>query len=363
VARNFVHRMQVLEAGMEWQELVETEAVEIADTVERLGMDLVRLDMNAAPDYERPKRIGEFSWREGETIVRFIPGSPWVERRPIHDTTPAPEEQEQALIRTLEGDLPRPAPPHDDCFHVNRRARESMRERGLDPMIFVSVYALPVCTLPPHVFTWFYDRPELVHRYYEMHSRWALTLIRKHAELGADIIGLGGDLASDGGPLISPAQYRKFVLPHLREQAALCHSLGVRCTVASDGDLWSLLDMLLLDSGVDGFEEIDAAAGMDLRRLKRRYGQRSTFIGNMDIRWLLTSASPEEVARATVDCIEAGWGDGGHVLMSSNCIHEGIRPANFAAVVEAYRSYFGVEGLPPPLAVSHLKLPGYSIPS
>jgi hypothetical protein len=49
--------------------------------------------------------------------------------------------------------------------------------------------------------------------------------------------------------------------------------------------------------------------------------------------------------------------------MSSNCIHEGIRPANFAAMVEAYRSHFGIEGVPPPLAVNHLNLPGYSIPS
>jgi len=362
VQHNLVHRMRVMEAG-DWNELVEAEAVETADMVERLGMDLVRLRVNIGPDFERPKEIGEFTWREGEAIVRFMPGSPWVERRPIHDTQPSEREQEQALMRTLEGELEQSVAPHDDRFYVSRRARQIMRERGLDPAIFVSVYAMPVCTLPPYVFTWFHDRPELVHRYYHMHSQRALTLIRRHAEFGADIIGLGGDLACDAGPLISPAHYRQFVLPHLRAQVELCHTLGVWCTNASDGNLWPLLDLFLVESGVDGFEEIDAAAGMDLRRLKQEYGARRTFIGNMDIRWLMTSASPQEVARATIECIEAGRGDGGHVLMSSNCIHEGVRPANFEAMVRAYRRHFGINDAPAPLAVRHLDLPGYVIPS
>ncbi len=361
VRQNFVYRMGVLAAG-DWEQLVEAEAVEIADTVERLGMDLVRLGVNVGPDYERPVQTGEFTWREGEEIVRFMPGSPWVERRPVHDTPLTPLEQEQALARSLTDEAPPAGVPHDDSFCVFGRARELMRQRGLDPAIFVSAYTTGVCALPAHVFTWFHDRPELVRRYYSMHSELGLALIRKYRELGADIIGLGGDLAADGGPLISPAHYREFVLPHLRDQVELCHSLGARCTFASDGDLWPLLDALLVESGVDGLEEIDLAAGMDLRRLKRAYGARITFIGNMDVRWLLTSASPGQVAHATVDCIEAGWGNGGHILMSSNCIHEGVRPANFVAMVEAYRRYFGVQGAPP-LAVSHLDLPGYFAPS
>ena len=362
VTHNFVHRMDLM-ASRPWEELVEAEAAEIADTVERLDMDLVRLGTNMGRDFVRPQRIGDYSWREGGSIVRFIPGSPWVERHAADETPRPSEEEEQAAIRGLERDAARPEPPSEDHLHVFKRARELLRQRGLDPAIFVSVYVMPVCTLPRYMFAWFHDRPELLHRYYRRCSEHALAVIPKYVELGADIIGLGGDLACDNGPLISPAHYRAFVLPHIREQAELCHSLGVWCTTASDGDLWPLLDALLLESGVDGFEEIDAAAGMDLRRLKERYGWRMTFIGNMDIRWLLTGASAQEVERATVECIEAGWGGGGHVLMSSNCIHEGIRPANFEAMVRAYRRYFGIAGAPEPLAVQSLDLPGYVIPS
>ena len=361
VGHNFVHRMRML-AAWDWEALVEAEAVEFADTVERLGMDLVCLGTNMGRGFTRPTPVGEFTWREGDAIVRFIPGSPWVERQPADGIVPTLQEQEQAMLSSLEQDEPQPELPSEDHFYVFRRVRELLRERGLDPAIFVSVYVMPVCTLPRYMFPWFHDRREILARYYRRCSLRALSLIPKYVELGADIVGLGGDLAADGGPLISPAHYREFVLPHVREQAELCHSLGVWCTTASDGDLWSILDVLLLESGVDGFEEIDAAAGMDLRRLKQTYGARMTFIGNMDIRWLLPSAAPEQVERATVECIEAGWGSGGHILMSSNCIHEGVRPANFEAMVLAYRRHFGIEGAPP-LTVRSLDLPGYIVAS
>ena len=36
------------------------------------------------------------------------------------------------------------------------------------------------------------------------------------------------------------------------------------------------------------------------------------------------------------------WGDRGHILMSSNCIHEDVKPENFFAYVQAYRDYFGL---------------------
>ena len=94
---------------------------------------------------------------------------------------------------------------------------------------------------------------------------------------------------------------------------------------------------------MDGFEEIDIAAGMDMRRLKAEYGDRICFIGNMDIRHLLTSGTPEQVREATVRCLEDGRGSGGHILMSSNCIHESVRTELLLAYVSAYREYFGLD--------------------
>ena len=177
-------------------------------------------------------------------------------------------------------------------------------------------------------------------RYYARNHSWAPSRIRRLAAEGADIIALGGDLACDLGPMISPAHYREFIMPPMREQARLVRSLGAVSTNATDGDIWSILDDFLLGAEVDGYEEIDFDAGMDLGRLKAKYGGRTTFVGNIDIRHKLTSGTVAEVKQHTRECIAAGWGNGGHLLMSSNCIHEHCKTELLLAHLEAYREWF-----------------------
>ena len=64
-------------------------------------------------------------------------------------------------------------------------------------------------------------------------------------------------------------------------------------------------------------------------------------MGNVDCADLLCFSSPEDVRRATIRCIEDGLGNGGHILMTSNCVHVGVRPENYLAMIQAHRDYFG----------------------
>jgi uroporphyrinogen decarboxylase len=359
VAENFVTRMEMMEAG-DWKAIVEGEARDIAELVKRLGMDLVRLGTNLRPDFERPRRTGEWTWETSGEIIRHIPGSPWTQRTPKQPRSP--EQHEADVIAGLQ--VPwRPSAPSDDEFYVLRRVKELLAAEGLEPAVFVSLYVMPVCALPRLMLEWFFTHRDLLHEYYARQSRWALGMIPRVVALGADIVGLGGDFAHDGGPLISPAHYREFVLPHIREQARAAHALGVFTTTASDGDLWPVIGDVLIASEVDGYEEIDVAAGMDLRRLKARCGDRRTFIGNVDVRFVLCRGTPDETRVHVNDVIDAGWGNGGHVLMSSNCIHEDVRAENFRAYMHAYRERFGITGLPPVFAwePAEAVLPGYVI--
>ena len=79
-----------------------------------------------------------------------------------------------------------------------------------------------------------------------------------------------------------------------------------------------------------------------MARLKAHCGDRICFIGNMDIRHLLTSGTRDEVREATFRCLDDGRGNGGHILMSGNCIHESVRTDLFMAYVGAYREHFGL---------------------
>jgi hypothetical protein len=43
-----------------------------------------------------------------------------------------------------------------------------------------------------------------------------------------------------------------------------------------------------------------------------------------------------------IRCIEQGWGEGGHVIMTSNVVHEDVRPELYRAAIDAYRAHFGL---------------------
>ncbi len=344
-ATNFHHQMERL-ADDDWEGLQEQSARDLIDLALMLEFDMVRLYENGLPPApeHRPKRIDADTWQVGATLTTLLPTG-WIRSRPVEEAPAVSEdEQEARLAQSLQADPPEPR-FDDRSFTMFRHARRIMDEQGLELAVFSQVYGIGVATLPTYVLRWFLTEPDLLHRYYEHHHVPVLARCRRLIEEGADIIGLGGDLACDLGPFISPTQYREFIMPRIREQARLCHSLGAFCTNATDGDMWSVLDYFLTGAEVDGYEEIDFAAGMDMSRLKAEYGSRTTLVGNIDIRHVLTSGTVEEVRTHTVDCIRAGWGNGGHVIMSSNCIHESCKTDLFLAHLAAYRDYFGLEPL------------------
>ncbi len=341
-ATNFAHQMERLADG-DWEGLQRQSAVDLIDLAQILGFDMVRLYTNSLPPApeHRPRRVAPDTWQFGSAITEILP-SGWLRSRPVSPAPPIPEdEQERQLVASLEAEPVEPA-YEDRQFLLFRHAKQVMQERGLDLAVFTQVYGIYVSSLPVPVLRWFPEHPERIHRFYQQRHIPALASCRRLIAEGADIIGLGGDLASDLGPMLSPAHYREFIMPLIREQADLCHSLGAFCSNASDGDLWAIADDFLLGTNVDGFEEIDFAAGMDLRRLKERYGHRITMIGNIDIRHTLTSGTLAQVRQHTRDCLDAGLGNGGHVVMSSNCIHEGCRLDLFLEHIRAYRDYWGL---------------------
>ena len=146
-------------------------------------------------------------------------------------------------------------------------------------------------------------------------------------------------------PLISREAYCEFIVPEVAKVSRRAHEAGKLAINASDGHLWPVIEDFLFGCEADGYIEIDLHAGMDLGRLKRLYGDRTTLLGNMDCGNLLSFGTPEAVARATVECIEAGWGDGGHILTASNAITASVPVANYLAMVNAYRDHFNMKRL------------------
>ena len=280
----------------------------------------------------------ELALRLGHDLLYVTPNPP--PPGPPAPAAPPPPNDPLDRLR-LRCELARGATgPRDESLLVYHYLHEEMDRRGVDLPLLAPAYAHGVWTDVDLMQTMALD-PELAREHFQLATQRALASIERYLELGLDQIGIGGDFAGTR-LLISPEFYRTYIVPELRLLAEKIHAGGAVAINASDGDLWSVLDDFLLATGVDGYLEIDLHAGMDLGRLKRTYGDQVCLYGNLDCGNQLSFSSPAEVRQQTLACLDAGWGNGGHILCASNAITASVPLENYLAVIGAYRERFGL---------------------
>jgi hypothetical protein len=290
----------------------------------RLGHDLLCVSPNPAPG------AAYFYDPLAELGARF-------EVRTEGDPVESLRARNRKVAETMLGELPR------DCYLVYHFLREEMRRQDLDLPILAPAYFHGIWT-DSELMQVMVLEPEVACEHFRLATERALKVIDDYGELQIDLVGIGGDFAGTR-LLISPEAYRQFIVPQVRTCARRVRRAGAFAVNASDGDLWPVIDDFLLGCEADAYLEIDLGAGMDLARLKRLYGDRVTFLGNMDCGRILSFASPAEVEQVTLGILESGWGGGGHIFTASNAITASVPPANYLAMVNAYRGRFGLEKL------------------
>ena len=297
-----------------WPAAVRQLATDRLDLAVELGHDMLYVPHNPGPPAAKP-------------------GPPPAPAKPITDPVEAVRRRNAQTAQA-------PAAQGDACFLIYEMLGEEMHRRDLDLPVLAPAYAHGVWTDTDLMQTMLLA-PEVAHEHFALATRRALARIERYLALGIDQVGVGGDFAGTR-LIISPAAYREFIVPHVRTASRRVHEAGAVAVNASDGNLWPVIEDFLFGCEVDGYLEIDMHATMDLGELKRRFGDRITFYGNLDCGNTLSFASPEEVRSHTIECIEKGLGRGGHILCASNAITSSVPLENYAAVVNAHRDYFGL---------------------
>jgi len=180
--------------------------------------------------------------------------------------------------------------------------------------------------------------PGLLHRVARMVQAYNLQQLDMLVEAGLDVLVVEDDIAGTVHPLIAPKHFAEFVEPYNRTLVERAHARGLKVVRHSDGNLWSLMDMLL-ESGYDGLNPLEPQADMGLKKVKAHCGDRICLLGNIDCQSLLPDGTPEEVEEAVRQAIEDAAAGGGYILCDSNSLHPGVDPENCIAMFEATRKY------------------------
>ncbi len=184
----------------------------------------------------------------------------------------------------------------------------------------------------------FIKNPELVDRLAGLIRDYYLRYIRNCIEVGADIIFISGDYAATKWPMLSNEHFAKHVIPVLKALVDEAKNRGAYVLKHTDGNIIPIIDMII-DTGIHGLHPIDPNAGMDLGKVKEKYGHRVCLMGNVDCAYTLTWGTLEEVREDVKRCIRQAARGGGYICMSSNTIHSAVKPENYVEMVKAIRDY------------------------
>lgn len=274
-----------------------------------------------------------------------LPGSPYVydplsvldeyfDMNSISDPVARLSERNKKVEEELSDPLPQ------ESYLIYRYLQDEMEKQGVDLPIFAPAYFHGIWNDVDLMQTLLLD-PATAHTHFALATRRALSIIDDYNELGIEMIGIGGDFAGNT-LLISPEAYKTFIVPEVLVLSDHIRAFGGLSINATDGNLWSVIDNFLIGCGVDGYMEIDYGAGMDLGKLKKRFGKEITFLGNMDCGNVLSFSSPDEIIRITHEILDAGAENGGHIFSASNAITPSVPLENYMAMVNAYREHFSL---------------------
>ena len=192
--------------------------------------------------------------------------------------------------------------------------------------------------------------PEFVEKAVAAYVNRSIAYIRDMLAAGVDAIMTTDDYSDNRGPIMGADLFRKFVLPGIARQCEAIHERGGYFIKHTDGNLWDVLDDLV-EIGIDGWHGIQRNIGMDMAKLKKRYGDRLCLFGGVNAETLI-GGSPQTVREEVRTAIEQAGTGGGLVLTCSNVVAAGASLETYRAMRQAIADY-GTYPLAYPPAALH----------
>ncbi len=129
----------------------------------------------------------------------------------------------------------------------------------------------------------YHIQPELMHDILRTLTRTAFQVLDKVSDLvKIDQLSVHEDLAGKSGPMVSPILIQTFIAPYFKEIWDMLSSKGTRLfDMDSDGNINPILDPLL-ECGVNSMHPFEPAAGMDIVRVRKAFGNRLAIRGGID---------------------------------------------------------------------------------
>ena len=177
-----------------------------------------------------------------------------------------------------------------------------------------------------------YLNPQFVEELLGRLLAFKLEQVREYAELGADIIGIGGDIGMQDRMIIAPDIWRKYFKPKLRVliRESRKQNKDVLWSFHSDGYIESIIPDLI-EIGFNIINPIQPEC-MNPVKIKKMYGDRITLHGTISLQKTLPFGTLEDVREEVLSRIKECGNNGGLILAPANTVTADVPIENVLAV-------------------------------
>jgi len=181
----------------------------------------------------------------------------------------------------------------------------------------------------------FYDDPALVEEMMDDICENVIAITAKILDdTDVDYWAFWEDMGMKSGPLLSPAMFKRYMVPRYRRVCDFLRARGVDLIfVDSDGDVHDLIPHWL-DAGLAGLWPCEIAANMEPAPIKAKYGRDLLLFGGIDKRAIAAGPRAIDEELKKVPPLVAG---GGYVPMVDHSCPPDISWPNFCYYMEKLR--------------------------
>lgn len=166
------------------------------------------------------------------------------------------------------------------------------------------------------------ERPLLLKKLLEKIAFWNFGYIENALEIGIDVVHISDDWGMDNRMLMSPEQWWELIYPTEKISCDFALKKGALLSLHCDGYFMDVMDGVV-ELGFQVVHPVQTSAGMDLLEVKRKYGDRLTIYGGLDVRTTLGRGEPQKVVTEVRWLMRNLKTGGGYLFCTSHMVQPG----------------------------------------
>jgi len=145
-----------------------------------------------------------------------------------------------------------------------------------------------------------------------------------------------GDVAYVNGMLFSPEYWREYFKPCVKEIIDICHENDLPVIYHGCGNATRIFQDYI-EIGVDSYNPLEAKSGLDVIDIRKEYGHRMGFCGNMNVmEW--ANSDKKQLKEIVLRKLNAAKG-GGYIFQSDHSVPPDVSGQNYDYVIKLVREY------------------------